>query len=146
MHELCHVAAWLIDGQKNPPHGPKFWLWANIAQHKIPSVSVQRCHSYSIHKPHKFECVECKLTYSRHTKKSIDIVKHRCGACKGKLEYKGLFNIDGTPHKTRAPSAFSLFVKDNFSTIKSNNKKFSHKEIMAELSKMFKGNLTQNDN
>ena len=28
LHEMCHAAAWLLDGQKKPPHGPSFWKWA----------------------------------------------------------------------------------------------------------------------
>jgi len=26
-HELCHAAAWLIDNNANPPHGPIFRKW-----------------------------------------------------------------------------------------------------------------------
>lgn len=26
LHELCHVAAWLIDGELRPPHGARFWF------------------------------------------------------------------------------------------------------------------------
>ena len=27
-HEMCHVAAWSLDKQYNPHHGPAFWKWA----------------------------------------------------------------------------------------------------------------------
>lgn len=43
-------------------------------------------------------------------------------------------NKDGTP---RAPSKFSLFVKDNYRKIKSANQESSHQDIMKELSKQF---------
>lgn len=28
VHEMCHVAAWLIDHTAKPPHGPAFKAWA----------------------------------------------------------------------------------------------------------------------
>lgn len=43
-------------------------------------------------------------------------------------------NKDGTP---RAPSKFSLFVKENYRKIKSANQESSHQDIMKELSKQF---------
>ena len=38
----------------------------------------------------------------------------RCGRCRSTLNFLGKFNVDGTPAKTRTPSAFSLYVRDNF--------------------------------
>lgn len=26
-HEMCHVAAWLLDQEWKAPHGPAFWRW-----------------------------------------------------------------------------------------------------------------------
>lgn len=46
-------------------------------------------------------------------------------------------NKDGTPAKTRAPTKFSLFVKDNYGKIKAKDPRSSHQEIMKELSKQF---------
>lgn len=34
VHEMCHVAAWLVDGVRNPAHGAMFWKWASIATGK----------------------------------------------------------------------------------------------------------------
>ena len=61
--------------------------------------------------------------YFRHTKKSIDINKKVCGKCHGKLAYAGSFNRDGTAKKQREANGFSLFVKNNFSTVKKHNGK-----------------------
>lgn len=35
LHELCHAAAWLVDGVSKPPHGKCFKKWANIAMKKV---------------------------------------------------------------------------------------------------------------
>jgi hypothetical protein len=53
------------------------------------------------------------------------------------LELLPRLNKDGTPAKTRAPTKFSLFVKDNYGQIKAKEPKSSHQEVMKELSKQF---------
>ena len=53
------------------------------------------------------------------------------------LELLPRLNKDGTPAKTRAPTKFSLFVKDNYGKIKAKDPTSSHQEIMKELSKQF---------
>lgn len=95
LHEMCHAAAWFIDGTRKPPHGQSFWKWASICSANIPGAVVTTCHSYQIHKPYQFECVDCHTKYGRHSK-SIDVTKHCCGVCKGKLEFIGTFASDGT--------------------------------------------------
>lgn len=95
LHEMCHAAAWLIDGQRKPPHGGAFWKWASICSANIPGMTVTTCHSYEIHRPYKFQCRECKMNYGRHSK-SINLEKQCCGVCRGKLEFIGVFNSDGT--------------------------------------------------
>jgi predicted SprT family Zn-dependent metalloprotease len=30
-HELCHVAAWVVNGTRKPPHGAAFKMWAALA-------------------------------------------------------------------------------------------------------------------
>lgn len=35
LHEMCHAAAWLIDGVSSPPHGSCFQKWANFAMQKV---------------------------------------------------------------------------------------------------------------
>lgn len=55
--------------------------------------------------------------YQRHSN-SIDINKKVCGQCRGKLLYLGKFTRDGELVPTRKPTAFSLFVKENFAKVK----------------------------
>lgn len=142
LHEMCHVASWLLDAERKPPHGPAFWKHARIASAAVPELgNVTTCHSFVVHKPFKFKCtnVECGLEYGRHSK-SIDTERHRCGFCKSKLVYEGKFSADGTK-TSHAASGFSLFVKEHFATVKSTKlkgKQKTHAEVMQELSAMYK--------
>jgi predicted SprT family Zn-dependent metalloprotease len=138
LHELCHAATWLLDGQARPPHGPGFWRWANAAMAALPDVGVTTCHSYEIHCRHRFACVECAQPYGRHSK-SLDVARHRCGRCRGALRYIGAFEPDGTPVKTRAPSQFATFTKANFANAKrSAGAGATHAQAMALLSEWWR--------
>jgi predicted SprT family Zn-dependent metalloprotease len=96
LHELCHVAAFLIDGEFKPPHGASFRRWADRAERVLGYV-VTTCHNYDIFTPHKFKCVNdtCGQVYGRHSKKGIRVESQICGCCRGKLEYQGVFDVDG---------------------------------------------------
>ena len=59
----------------------------------------------------------CAYVYKRHSR-SIDTDRMACGMCSGRLAFKGRFQPDGTPAKTRAPSAFAGFVKEHFAGVK----------------------------
>jgi len=139
LHELCHAAAWLLDGERKPPHGPAFWKWAKTASQRT-SLSVTTCHSYEIHKPYHFECVNesCGISYNRHSKKGVDVDRSRCGVCRSQIVFKGAFNADGTPKKQREPSAFSLFVSENFAKVRASHATSSQREIMTHLGALFK--------
>jgi predicted SprT family Zn-dependent metalloprotease len=149
LHEMCHAAAWLLDSERKPPHGPAFWKYADIAQSALPGIAVSTCHSYAIHKPFKFRCTNasCGQEYSRHSK-SIDLDAKCCGVCKSKLTFVGTFNADGTPKKARPVTAFSLFVQEHFASVKAGKSKRSssggggkkaksHQEVMQELAAMY---------
>jgi hypothetical protein len=34
LHEMCHAAAWLVDGVSKPPHGSCFKKWADVSMEK----------------------------------------------------------------------------------------------------------------
>ena len=95
LHEMCHSAAWLVDGERKPPHGPEFWKWASISSAALPGMLVTTCHSYVIHKPYQFMCVDCKHSYGRHSRKGVDLERQCCGICKGRLNYMGVFDANG---------------------------------------------------
>ena len=55
-HELCHVAAWLLDHVDRPPHGPVFKAWAAAAMRAFPHLDITTCHTYAIHLPFQWQC------------------------------------------------------------------------------------------
>lgn len=113
LHELCHAAAWVIDGKSRPPHGEHFWAWADRARAAHPGVPVTTCHNYEINFKYRYVCVGassalaggggrevggevdgriceetmrargCGAEIGRHSK-SIDVVKQVSGSGKAK--------------------------------------------------------------
>jgi predicted SprT family Zn-dependent metalloprotease len=140
LHEMCHAAAWLLDHCAKPPHGSVFKKWAERAMRAYPVVRVDTCHSYQIHQPYKYRCTQswCLQEYGRHSK-SIDVAAKACGVCNGALEFLGKFNADGTKAEEKKATAFSLFVKEHFGSVKERLPAGTpHKLVMQELSARWK--------
>lgn len=55
-HEMCHAAAWVVDGVRKPPHGKTFKRWAHQSQAVFSDIKVTTCHSYKIHYKFKYKC------------------------------------------------------------------------------------------
>lgn len=55
-HELCHVAAWLLDHTAKPPHGPVFKAWAARAMARYRHLDITTCHMYQIFYPFRCRC------------------------------------------------------------------------------------------
>lgn len=53
-HELCHVAAWLVDHTAKPPHGPVFRGWAAKAMRLYSHLDITTCHAYEIFYPFRW--------------------------------------------------------------------------------------------
>ena len=164
LHELCHVAAWVVDGAARPPHGPAFQKWAAAAAAALPGAPrVTTCHSYAVHAPFEWRCVGggrgggdgggggnttggCGRVYRRHSK-SIDVARHACGACRGRLAFVGRMDADGTVQgggggggggkghqPSRPPNAFAQFVAARFATVKASMPTGTpHKDVMKAL-------------
>lgn len=81
-------------------------------------------------------CV-CVFSIGRHSD-SLDTSLMRCGRCQGALVRLGRFNADGTPAKERAPTAFALFVQQQYSCTKAANPNTPHRDIMKLLSSGYK--------
>lgn len=142
VHEMCHCAAWLVDHVAKPPHGSVFKSWADRAMRAAPHLDVSTCHAYEIFYAFQYQCSGCNQTYGRHSN-SIDVSKKVCGVCRGRLEYLGKFERGGSPAKTRKPSAFNLFIKDNFSTaMKESGPGAVASEVMKELTAKWKAQKT----
>jgi predicted SprT family Zn-dependent metalloprotease len=83
-HELCHAAAWVLDGVARPPHGRDFKRWASVFQTYDADLAITVCHSYQIRYAFVYECGGCGHEYGRHSK-SIDTAAKVCGRCKSRL-------------------------------------------------------------
>ncbi|KAL2727017.1 germ cell nuclear acidic protein [Vespula squamosa] len=139
IHEMCHAAAWLINDVSDG-HGPFWTAWANKALRAFPELPpIRRCHDYKIKTKFTYRCIECGYSIGRHSK-SLDIEKKRCGHCYGKFELlinkttkSGTVQMQ-TPK--REPSAFALYVKENYNSVKK-DKKLKHAEVMKLLGQQF---------
>lgn len=139
-HELCHVAAWVIDHTAKPAHGLVFYGWAACFRAPFPHLTITTRHSYDIHYAFRWQCTNaaCGKVYGRHSN-SLDTDRKVCGMCRARLEPLGRFNADGTPAKARTASAFSLFVKDNFAVAKAAaGPQTPHREVMKVVADMWK--------
>jgi predicted SprT family Zn-dependent metalloprotease len=56
LHELCHVAAWLLDHTAKPPHGPVFKRWAARGMQRFPGLEISTCHQYEIFYAYRWQC------------------------------------------------------------------------------------------
>lgn len=85
-HEMCHAAAWLVDGQCKPPHGAVFQRWAARVAAVYADWQIKTCHTYKIRFAFQWQCLLCEKVIGRHSAKSIDTERHMCGTCGGRLE------------------------------------------------------------
>ncbi|SCV72597.1 BQ2448_4134 [Microbotryum intermedium] len=78
-HELCHLAAWVISGELNPPHGKAFKLWAARVMAARHDIEVTTTHSYQILYKYRWRCqsLDCQKIFQRHSR-SIDTTTHGC--------------------------------------------------------------------
>ncbi|KZT53838.1 hypothetical protein CALCODRAFT_439502 [Calocera cornea HHB12733] len=86
-HELCHLAAWVINGEIQPAHGRCFKAWGRKVMKCRPDIQITTRHDYEIAYKYEWRCANptCARTYGRHSK-SINPDQHACGVCKGRLE------------------------------------------------------------
>jgi predicted SprT family Zn-dependent metalloprotease len=157
MHELCHAAAFLVDGVTKPPHGACFKKWSKVAMKLIPEITVSTTHSY-VTNTHKYAwaCTnsDCRIIIKRHSN-SVNVDRHVCGKCKSKLieiEVKSKDSSEIVPKKKREASGFSLYVQQHSSSVRarlekeSKGKKIEQKEVMKELSVMWRNSKNDKTN
>ncbi|XP_013148784.1 PREDICTED: uncharacterized protein LOC106111305 [Papilio polytes] len=140
IHELCHAATWLLDGELRAGHGPLWKKWATRALKLLPELGeISRCHDMEIYFKYCYKCTKCGYSIKRHSK-SIDVTKKCCGYCHGTFEViVNRKNKDGvvvsTPARKTGPNGFALFVKENYGNLKDGTK--SHAEVMKLLGEQF---------
>nr|XP_022323637.1 HMG box-containing protein C19G7.04-like [Crassostrea virginica]XP_022323638.1 HMG box-containing protein C19G7.04-like [Crassostrea virginica]XP_022323639.1 HMG box-containing protein C19G7.04-like [Crassostrea virginica]XP_022323640.1 HMG box-containing protein C19G7.04-like [Crassostrea virginica] len=140
IHELCHAAVWLLHG-KNDGHGPYWRIWAKKANLTHPEIPViARCHSYSITTKYTYQCKKCGYSIGRHSK-SLDTSRKVCGFCHGEfalIDNRQLSRGSGsTPATPRTPNKFAMYVKENYGSMKEQEKDLKHGDIMKRLGKQF---------
>lgn len=139
IHEMCHAAAWIVDGEKKG-HAGHWKKWTERAVRvlpELPKITVR--HDYNIEYKYTYQCVKCTAKTQMHskTKKAENI---RCRFCHGDIEI--LLNKrtkTGEVVKTpvRAASGFALYVKENYGRVK--QPQLKHAEVMKLLSQDFAG-------
>ncbi|KAK2184594.1 hypothetical protein NP493_258g01034 [Ridgeia piscesae] len=131
IHELCHAAVWFLNGV-NDGHGSLWKYWAHAACRAHPELPpIKRCHKYKITHKFTYKCTKCGYEIGRHSK-SLDTKAKVCGYCRSPfvLVTRGT----ATP---RTPNKFALFVKDNYGSVKRDNKAVTHQDVMRILSSDF---------
>eukprot|EP00918_Siedleckia_nematoides_P077275 GHVU01168992.1.p1 GENE.GHVU01168992.1~~GHVU01168992.1.p1 ORF type:complete len:477 (+),score=101.21 GHVU01168992.1:379-1809(+) len=142
LHEMCHVAQFLLDQVSRPPHGREFMKWALIATTRYPELRVTVKHDYKIHAAHRYECVKCARIYARHSK-SIDVDKKVCGICKGPLMYTGAADRRGGVVQQRTPNRYNMFIKASYGRVRREQPQLSQKEVFQLLSQEWKSRRTE---
>ncbi|CAH0731636.1 unnamed protein product, partial [Brenthis ino] len=139
IHELCHAATWLIDGEMRAGHGPLWKKWAKKSLKLFPELGeISRCHDMEIHYKYTYKCMKCGYSIKRHSK-SIDTTKKCCGYCRGMFEIiVNKKNKDGVIISTKAKKGglndFAKFVKENYGSLKQGR---THAEVMKLLGEQF---------
>ncbi|KAH8246726.1 hypothetical protein KR032_002958 [Drosophila birchii] len=119
IHELCHAAAWIFNGEGG--HGLVWKMWAQRANDKFPDLPpIKVCHNYSIEFKYTYKCMSCNTSSHAHSR-SRKVENLRCRLCRGPITL--LLNKkdkQGNTVSTPAGEAkgFAKFVKDNFQKFK----------------------------
>lgn len=137
IHEMCHAAAWIVDGEKKG-HAFHWRRWTEAALRELPELPpVTVRHNYDIAYKYTYQCTKCSAKTQMHskTKKAENI---RCRFCHGDIEI--LLNKKtktGEVVKTplRAASGFALYVKENYKRLK--QPQLKHADVMKLLSQNF---------
>lgn len=85
-HELCHAAAWVLDGVSKPAHGKTFKDWGSKVSAAFPDIVVQTTHNYYVKYKYRWRCDDatCDYTVGRQ-RNTIDVRKHVCPRCASRL-------------------------------------------------------------
>ncbi|XP_070132624.1 germ cell nuclear acidic protein isoform X2 [Drosophila bipectinata] len=119
IHELCHAAAWVFNGEGG--HGRVWKMWARRAMDKFPDLpEIKVCHSYNIEFKYTYKCMSCNTSSHAHSR-SRKVENLRCRLCRGPITlFLNKKDKQGNTISTPAGEAkgFAKFVKDNFNKFK----------------------------
>ncbi|XP_039960050.1 putative uncharacterized protein DDB_G0277255 isoform X1 [Bactrocera tryoni] len=136
IHELCHAATWIFNGEGG--HGSTWKQWALRANQVFPEIpKIGVCHQYDIEYKYTYKCTLCGAKSHAHSK-SKKVENIRCSFCHGAIEiFLNKKDKDGNilPTPVREPTGFAKFVKDNYKLYKRPDLK--HADVMKKLSTEF---------
>ncbi|XP_073841060.1 uncharacterized protein [Musca autumnalis] len=136
IHELCHAATWIFNGEGG--HGRTWKMWAQKANATFPEIpKIGVCHQYDIEYKYTYKCTLCGAKSHAHSK-SKKVENIRCSYCHGAIEiFLNKKDKEGNiiPTPVREPTGFAKFVKDNYKKYKRDDAK--HADIMKILSNEF---------
>ncbi|XP_016982504.1 uncharacterized protein LOC108046995 isoform X2 [Drosophila rhopaloa] len=122
IHELCHAAAWVFNGEGG--HGRVWKMWAQRANDKFPDLpQIKVCHNYSIEFKYTYKCLSCDKASHAHSR-SRKVEDLRCRICRGPITlFLNKKDKQGNTVSTPAGEAkgFAKFVKENFQKHKREN-------------------------
>lgn len=148
LHEMCHAAAWVVDGVSKPPHGTCFKKWAAVATCRIPGSEVTTTHDYKIQYKYAWACTKpgCTFLVQRHSR-SIDVNRQLCGRCRGRLmevevpNHSSKNTVQRAPKKRAPLSGYNLFVREHSKAIRERlakqNVKVSQSDVMKECARLW---------
>ena len=151
-HEFCHLANFMISHELKNPHGPSFKTWAKkvtAAFGDSHDIEVTTKHEYDISYKYVWVCERdwCQAEYKRHSK-SIDVARHTCGKCRGKLVQvlpkprasPAKKVVEGTDKENAGgASGYARFVKEQFGSVKAEMPPGSpSKEVMKEVAALYR--------
>ena len=145
-HEFCHLANFMVSGIKDQPHGTSFKAWGRKATAAFAArgVEVTTKHSYEIDYKYVWRCDDegCNTEFKRHSK-SVDVKRHTCGKCRGKLvQIKPVPRGGGTSANAGGETAvggYAGFVKTHFAIAKRELPRgASQKEIMEAVGRKYR--------
>ncbi|XP_061397046.1 germ cell nuclear acidic protein [Musca vetustissima] len=136
IHELCHAATWIFNGEGG--HGRTWKEWAQRANATFPEIpKIGVCHQYDIEYKYTYKCTLCGAKSHAHSK-SKKVENIRCSYCHGAIEiFLNKKDKEGNiiPTPVKEPTGFAKFVKDNYKKYKRDDTK--HADVMKILSNEF---------
>ncbi|XP_012863775.2 acidic repeat-containing protein [Echinops telfairi] len=133
VHEICHVASWLLDGTRDS-HGDAWKYYAHKSTMIHPELPKITCyHSYTINYRIHYECIQCKTRIGRYTR-SLNTDRCICAHCRGPLVLLPLTRKDGTPIEPYV-RPFAKYVQENYRLVKQELGGKGHGDVMKKLSK-----------
>ncbi|XP_059613428.1 germ cell nuclear acidic protein isoform X2 [Phlebotomus argentipes] len=137
IHELCHAAAWIFDGEKKG-HAMNWKKWASRANTVFPELpKITVSHQYNIEYKYTYQCMGCGAKTQMHSKaKKVENIQ--CKYCKGAIQvFLNKKNKEGEVVRTpvREVSGFAKFVKEKYRIFKTPQN--THAETMKILSQEF---------